>query len=208
MRASAATRKTMSNPKPAKDPEPLHLAYSRLRAFPALALLLAIGLWFVYIFIAGLLAPNITLMLAGGAATLFLGPVLVYHAAEPLRAFTRHDPVVTLDAEGITDRRKKEGSFLSWDEVGQVSLGYTSQTRGYLIVDYRNGTVAKDRGQGHGKAFFRRALNLGDWHVNLRLLACKPADVLRAAKRFQQAAVRREIVKKNGPSSQGWTGSL
>ena len=198
----------MSAAPSAKDPEPLHLYYSRPLAFLAMGLILTIGLWLVYIFVAGLFSPNIALMIAGGASILFIGPVLAYHAAEPLRAFTRRDPVVTLDAEGITDRRQKAGSFLSWDEVGKIWLGYHSQTRSYLIFEYRNAAVATTRGQGHGKAFLRRALTLGDWHVNLRLLACKPADVLRAAKRFQQTAVRREIVKKNGPSSQGWTGSL
>ncbi len=198
----------MTTTQTAKDPEPIHLHYSRLRAFLGAGVLLAISLWIVWIFIAGLLSPNIVLMMADGASVLFIGPALAYHAVEPLRACVHRDPVVTLDAEGITDQRKKEGSFLSWDEVGQISLGYTSQTWSYLIFDYRNGVVARTRGQGHSKAFFRRALNLGDWHVNLRLLACKRADVLRAAKRLQQAAVRREIVKKNGPSSQGWTGSL
>lgn len=198
----------MFAPSPAQGPEPIHLYYSRLLAFLAVGLLLAIGLWLVYILIAGLFSPNHVLTMAGGAGLLFVGPALVYHAAEPLRACTCRDPIVTLDAEGITDRRQKGGSFLGWDEVGQISLGYTSQTWSYLIFDYRNGVVARTRGQGHSKAFFRRALNLGDWHVNLRLLACKPADVLRAAKRLQQAAVRREIVKKNGPSSQGWSGSL
>jgi hypothetical protein len=198
----------MSAAPPAKDPEPLHLYYSRPLAFLAAGLLLTIALWLVYIFVAGLFSPNIVLMIAGGASILFIGPVLAYHAAEPLRACTRRDPVVTLDAEGITDRRQKAGSFLSWDEVGKIWLGYTSQTRSHLIFEYRNAAAAKNRGQGHGKAFLRRAAFMSDWNVNLRLLACKPADVLRVAKRFQQAAVRREIVKKNGPSSQGWTGSL
>lgn len=197
----------MSAVPPAQGPEPLHLYYSRPLAFLAVIFLLAIALWFAYIFAAGLFSPNMVLTMAGGAGLLFIGPVLAYHAVEPLRACTRRDPVVTLDAEGITDRRQK-ASFLGWDDVGQIWLGYQSQTRSHLIFEYRTAAVAKSRGQGHGKAFFRRALMLGDWNVNLRLLACKPADVLRAAKRFQQAAVRREIVKKNGPSSQGWTGSL
>lgn len=197
----------MSAAPPTQAPEPLHLYYSRPLAFLAVGLLLAIALWLAYVFVAGLFSPNLVLTMAGGGGLLFIGPILVYHAIEPLRACTRRDPVVTLDAEGITDRRQK-GSFLGWDDVGQIWLGYQSQTRSHLIFEYRNAAVAKSRGQGHGKAFFRRALTLGDWNVNLRLLACKPADVLRVAKRFQQAAVRREIVKKNGPSSQGWTGSL
>lgn len=197
----------MSAVPPAQAPEPLHLYYSRPLAFLAVGLLLTIALWLAYVFVAGLFSPNIALAIAGGASLLFIGPILAYFAADSLRACTSRNPVVTLDAEGITDRRK-EASFLGWDDVGQISLGYQSQTRSYLIFDYRNGAVAKTHGQGHSKAFFRRALNLGDWHISLRLLACKPADVLRAAKRFQQAAVRREIVKKNGPSSQGWTGSL
>lgn len=198
----------MTTTQTAKDPEPIHLYYSRPLAFLAVGVLLAIGLWLVYIFVAGLFSPNIVLMMAGGGGMLFVGPVLVYHAAEPLRACTCRDPIVTLDAEGITDRRQKGGSFLSWDEVGKIWLGYTSQTRSHLIFEYRNAAAAKNRGQGHGKAFLRRAVFMSDWNVNLRLLACKPGDVLRAAKRFHQAARRREFVKKNGPSSQGWSGSL
>lgn len=198
----------MSAPSPAQGPEALHLYYSRPLAFLAASVLLAVILWLVCVLIAGLFSPNIVLTMAGGASLLFVGPALVYHAAEPLRACTCRDPIVTLDAEGITDRRQKGGSFLGWDEIGKIWLGYTSQTRSHLIFEYLNAAAAKNRGQGHGKAFLRRAAFLGDWNVNLRLLACKPADVLRAAKRLQQAAVRREIVKKNGPSSQGWSGSL
>lgn len=192
---------------PAKAPKPLHLYYSRPLALLAIIFLLTIVLWLAYVFVAGLFSPNLVLTMAGGGGLLFIGPILAYHAVEPLRACTNRDPVVTLDAEGITDRRQK-GSFLGWDEVGQIWLGYQSQTRSHLIFEYRTAAIAQNRGQGHGKAFFRRALMLGDWNVNLRLLACKPADVLRVAKRFRQAALSREIAKKNGPASQGWTGSL
>lgn len=189
------------------DPDSIRLYYSKPRAALVLGLNLVASLWMGYLLVAGLLAGHVVILIAGGVTLLFAGPVVALHAKEALRALTQEFVVVTLDADGVTDVRKKD-SFVAWEDIGQVSLGTRRQTRGYLIVDFRDGAVAKARGQGPLTFFVRLAASIGDWHVNLRPLKCNTADVLRSAKRLHQLSIRRQVVERNGPSSRGWSGTL
>ena len=56
--------------------------------------------------------------------------------------------------------------------------------------------------------FVRKLLFLGDWHVDLRPLKCRTADVLRAARTLRQQAIRQQVVRLNAGRSDGWSGTL
>lgn len=185
----------------------VRLYYSKPRAVFVLGANLLASLWIAYLLVAGLVGGHLVLLLTGVAVVFVAGPVIALHIREPIRALTRESAIVTLDIQGVTDVRQKV-PFVAWEDVGQISLGTRSQTRAYLIFDFRHPPAARGPSQSHLRFFARFALSLGDWHVNLRPLKCNTAEVLRAARRLHQQAIRNQVVAKNGGSTQGWSGQL
>mgnify|MGYP003398980659 CR=1 FL=1 len=99
---------------------------------------------------------------------------------------------------------------VAWDDVGELSLGGLSQTRGYLIFEFRTASTARARAPSFflARFFVRKLLFLGDWHVDLRPLKCRTADVLQAARTLRQQAIRQQVVRLNAGRSDGWSGTL
>jgi hypothetical protein len=185
----------------------LCLYYSKPRAFLVLLGLSALALWFAYLILAGVVAGHLVILIAGAAAGLALAPVLAPMFIETLVALKSNEVVVILDERGITDSRKQE-PFLGWDEISKIALGSTQKSRSYLIIDFRNSVVARSKEQSGFTFWIRRFASFGDWQVNLRPLRRKDEEVLRKAQRLHQEFIRREVVRKSGPATMGWSGSL
>ena len=191
------------------NPNPIRLYYSKARAAVVLVLVTACVTWVGYLALVGLLVGHVVLLLAGVLLLVVVVTLAIAFARESARALTHRGPVVIMDERGITDTRQKS-PFVAWDDVGEISLGGLSQTRGYLIFEFRTASTAR----AHTPSFFlarffvRKALFLGDWHVDLRPLKCRTADVLRAARTLRQQALRRQVVRLNAGRSDGWSGTL
>jgi hypothetical protein len=192
---------------PAFD-ESLELRYSPSQTAWSTLLLAFFGGWALFVPLFGLLADQLVLLAAGGVALVFCGPVLLTFVGPLLHAWTHKGPVVTLDARGVTDVRKKKAPFIPWQDIGQVSLG-AGNTASYLCFEFRrrDSQRADARGVLSGW-FFRRANFLSDWNVNLGPLACRKLDVLRRAQRLHQQELRQRVVQMNQHNRQGWSGTL
>jgi len=177
----------------------LELPYSKPHAILVLGGLAAAAIWTLYIAVFGLVTANIVLLIAGGATILLVAPVCASHILEPLHAIRTNSPVVTLNVYGITDTRKS-GRFLAWEDVSRITLGNTQKTRSYLIVDLRNTAKTQTEGWGALRLFLRRAISMGERHVNLRPLKCNPPEVLAVAKQLHQNALRKKCGHRNGQS--------
>jgi hypothetical protein len=167
------------------------LYYSRIRAVIVLLVLFAISGWVGYLTYAALATGHVVLLMSAGVTLVFAAPLVIGHMIEPIRALRHQHAIVIIDAQGVTDHRKKD-AFLAWEDIRRVSLGDLQPTRAYLIFHFRSVNVARQRLTRFARfvSVFRRMLCLGDWHVNLRPLRCKPADVLREAKRLRRLAIR------------------
>jgi hypothetical protein len=191
------------------NPNPIRLYYSKARAAVVLVLLTACVTWVGYLALAGLLTGHVVLLLSSLLMLAVVVPLAIAFARESARALTHRGPVVIMDARGITDTRQKV-PFVAWDDVGELSLGGLSQTRGYLIFEFRTASTARARTPSFflARFFVRKLLFLGDWHVDLRPLQCRPADVLRAARTLRQQAIRLQVVRLNAGRPDGWSGTL
>ena len=190
-----------------EDSNHLVLHYSKPRALVMLAVLAGCTLWLAYLILAGIVAGQPVILIAGVVATVAFVPVVIPSLMQNLTALQSSGPVVVIDERGITDNRKEE-AFLGWEQIGAIKLGMTQKSHSYLIIDYRSARVAQARQQSKWFFWVRRFATFGDWEVNLRPLRRNDDDVLRRAQRLHQQFIRRQIVQKNGPANQGWSGSL
>lgn len=164
--------------------------------------------WIGFWMIAGLLSGHILAQVIGAAALLVILPLLLPFLMAIVRAWRHKGPVVTMDATGITDVRKK-CQFIPWADVDVVKLG-VGNTASYLCIEFRK----PDREREDGPVFFwfgaalKRWRALGDWNVSLRMLSCRRMDVLRAAQRMRQKGLREQIVEMNRRNRNGWSGTL
>ncbi len=164
--------------------------------------------WIGFWMFAGLVSGHILAQLIGAAALLVMLPLLMPFLMAIVRAWGHKGPVVTLDATGITDVRKK-CQFIPWTDVDVVKLGL-GNTASDLCIEFRK----PDREREDGPVFFwfgaalKRSRALGDWNVSLRMLSCRRMEVLRAAQRMRQKGLRQQIVDMNRGNRNGWSGTL
>lgn len=194
--------------KPAFD-EPLELRYSLLQTLWSTALWAFFAGWAIYLPLVGLLSGQVVIATAGLVALAVVGPLLLSFVGPLLHTWSHKGPVVTLDARGVTDRRKRKAPFIPWQDIGQVSLG-AGNTAHWLCFEFRR--ADRDRADPPpgwlAGAVLKRVRFLSDWNVNLRPLACRKLDVLRRAQRLHQQELRQRVVRMNQHSSQGWSGTL
>lgn len=194
--------------KPAFD-EPLELRYSLPQTIWSTLLFAYLGGWALYLPLVGLLSGHLVLLMAGLTVLVVGGPPLLTFVGPLWHAWTDKGPVVTLDARGVTDLRKKETPFIPWQDIGQVSLG-AGVTAPYLCFEFRR--ADRERADpphvGWLGSWYKRWRFLSDWNVNLRPLACSKSDVLRRAQRLHQQELRQRVVRMNQYRSQGWSGTL
>lgn len=194
--------------KPAFD-EPLELHYSWLHTLWSTALWAFFACWAIYLPLAGLFSGHMVLAMAGVVGLAFGGPMLLTFVGPLLHAWTHKGSVVTLDARGVTDRRKKKTPFIPWQDIGQISLG-AGETARFLCFEFRRPDRERaDPPPGWlAGGVLKRVRFLSDWNVNLGPLACRKLDVLRRAQRLHQQELRQRVVRMNRHNQQGWSGSL
>lgn len=204
----------MSTSKGSANPNRIEIHYSRF--WTGLASLLF--LWFVgfnLFWLRGLFSGHLVGVVLGIGAFIALPLILMLFLPTLLHAWTHRAPVVVLDADGVTDVRKKV-SHIPWGDIASVELGSGENGAGILAFAFRR---ADRQRQDLGPAgplgvLFNRAQTLSDWNVSLRLLSCNSQKVLEQAERLRQQAIRREVVQINrarrsaGDPYQGWSGRL
>jgi len=170
--------------------------------------------WLVFWAYLAVFSGNVWLIFAGGVAVIFVGPLLLSLLPSVLHPWMHRGPVVIMDAEGVTDLRKKgQNRSIAWSEVGQVQLG-SGNTSSYLAFEFRRPDREKQDGAVAGglAVLFNRARLLSDWNISLRMVSCSRHEVLKQAKRLHQQNVRRHVVELNKSRStghnHGWTGTL
>ena len=105
-------------------------------------------------------------------------------------------PVLTVDAYGITDRRR-EPSFASWEDIHDVYLG-TAGRYYTLCIRFRSGATAK-RYVGRFlrlRQVVMRLYGLGDWNLSLWLLNRSRADILSTVQMHQRAFVAGKVIRR------------
>ena len=124
-----------------------------------------------------------------------LCPVLLWLFLHGLRGLRVREPVFILDEEGATDVRQRESS-VAWDAVSEINLGWHGNT---LSFDFRSPALAREyNGPGYGlRKVARTLMFLGDWNVGTLALAGSRFEMLRAARAYQQQAVRRRTAELN-----------
>jgi len=198
----------MAKPRSQGSDDRVELFYSAPILIAAtIAVVYVIG-WIGFWMFAGLASGHILAQMIGALAFLFLLPLVLPFALAVVRAWGHKGPVVTMDATGITDVRKK-CAFIPWKDVELVKLG-VGNTASTLCIEFRE----PDREREDGPVFFwvgrfmKRWRALGDWNVSLRMLSCRRMDVLRAAQRMRQKGLRQRIVEMNKHNRNGWSGTL
>jgi hypothetical protein len=204
---------------PRLDPEvrpgsAVQLFYSPFMMVGASALFAWFAGWLLFWVYLAVLGGNMLLTLAAGVGVIFVGPLMLSLLPSVLHPWMHRGPVVIMDAEGVTDLRKKgQNRSISWPDVGQVQLG-SGNTSSYLAFEFRRPDREKQDGAVAGglAVLFNRARFLSDWNISLGMLSCSRHEVLKEAKRLHQQNVRRHVVELNKSRStghnHGWTGRL
>lgn len=122
-------------------------------------------------------------------------PPLLWLFLHGLRGLREREPVFILDEVGATDARQRESS-VAWDAVSEINLGWHGNT---LTFDFRSPALAREvNGAGYGvRKVVRTLMFLGDWNVGTLALAGSRSEMLRAARAYQQQAVRRRTAELN-----------
>lgn len=182
--------------------------YSPFIVLPATALfLLALG-WIIFWAAAAVLSGHYLAVIVGALGAAVGLPTLFLLLPSIIHPWVHKGPVVTLDANGVTDIRKKN-AFIPWSDIGRITLG-VGESASILCFEFRKADRQLEDPPRLGLigTILRRARTLSDWNVNLRLLACRRTKVLATAIRFHQRAIRRQIVLRNKGSHDGWSGTL
>lgn len=189
--------------------EPLELHYSWLHTLWSTALWAYFACWAIYLPLVGLFGGHMVLAMAGVVGLALGGPLLLTFVGPLLHAWTHKGSVVTLDARGVTDRRKKKTPFIPWQDIGQISLG-AGETARFLCFEFRRPDSARADPPRLGwlGSWYRRWRFMSDWNVNLGPLACRKLDVLRRAQRLHQQELRQRVAVMNRHNQQGWSGTL
>jgi hypothetical protein len=207
----------MSTPKStpgAADRRAIQLFYSPFMMVGASALFTSFAGWLVFWAYLAVVSGNVWIMFTGGVVVIFVGPLLLWLLPSVLHPWMHRGPVVIMDAEGVTDVRKKgQNRSIAWSNVGQVQLG-SGNTASYLTFEFRRPDREKQDGAAAGglAVLYNRALLLSDWNTSLRMLSCSRHEVLKEAQRLHQQNVRGHVVELNRSRStghnHGWSGTL
>lgn len=198
----------MSKPGSEESADRVEIFYSAPILIVATIGVVYVAGWIGFWMIMGLGSGHFLAQLIGATAFLFLLPLLLPFVVAVVRAWRHKGPVVTIDATGITDLRKK-CAFIPWTDVDVVKLG-VGNTASFLCIEFRK----PDREREDGPVFFwvgrfmKRWRALGDWNVSLRMLSCRRMDVLKTAQRMRQRGLRQQIVEMNKDNRNGWSGTL
>lgn len=191
--------------RPTHRSDRVEIHYSWLAVSGATTLWLLFGVWMVY-WIVLAFSGHLLLLVVGVCAALVGAPVLLTFLSTVVHPWKHRGPVVTFDADGVTDVRKAQ-SFLPWDDVGQVELGAGNRAS-FLCFEFRRPDRRREDPPRLGPLgiVLKRAMTLSDWNISLRMLACSKREALAAARRFHQLSVRRQVVERNKDRS--WSGTL
>jgi hypothetical protein len=198
----------MPQPRPKPSDDRVELFYSAPILIVATIAVVYVAGWVVFWMYAGLASGHILAQFIGAAAFLVMLPLLMPFVLAVVRAWRHKGPVVTMDATGITDVRKK-CQFIPWTDVDVVKLGL-GNTASDLCIEFRKRDPEREDGPVLSWIgwLFKRSRALGDWNVSLRMLSCRRVEVLRAAQRMRQKGLRQQIVEMNKHDRNGWSGTL
>ena len=174
------------------------LHYSKVMLLLALAgvvyLVVQIGVGFVLL---TLILPQSVTWLAFAPVALF-GVVLAWKCVSRLLI---REPVLVIDANGITDYRR-EPSFAAWEDVRSVFFG----RGGFLSVDFRNPQLARSY---TGQPFhLLRVLSFldGRGHWNLRIVTLRGStrSIIQTAEGYLRWAThQRRVAQARERAAQG-----
>jgi hypothetical protein len=192
----------MTPPEPAMpampDNDNLELHYSRPMAVMVGLLVLA-SLASTLPLVLALVQFNALAILGIGALAI-LGPIYFLLLRYVLRALLSAQPVVRLDALGVTDTRQRV-DYVSWDDVQRVRLGMGNRAS-TLCLELKPAAASRyTRAPGGWRLLMRYVETLGDWNVNLMPLRCSRTEVLAAAEALRKAAIRRRVEQLNGAAA-------
>lgn len=180
------------------DNDTLELHYSRPMAI-VVGLLAMASLASTAPLVLALLQFNVLAVLGIGALAIF-APIYFALFRYVLRALLSAQPVVTLDALGVTDTRQRV-DYVSWDDVQRVRLGMGNRAN-TLCLELKPAAASRyTRAPGGWRLLMRYVETLGDWNVNLMPLRCSRTEVLAAAEALRKAAIRRRVEQLNRPTS-------
>lgn len=196
-----------SPPKPAAIASlGVHYSVVRVALFSALVLL-ALG-WSAWWIVAAV-ASRHGLVVIVGAGGLLLGVFVAFLAVPAMVHAWRHrGPVVVIDEDGVTDVRKKV-DFIGWPDVKEVTLG-AGHTARFLCFTFRRPDPARvDPPRVPFLGWLMRGVRfLGDWNVDMRLLACSRREVLDRADAMMKRSMRQRVAELNKDNRHGWSGTL
>ena len=180
------------------DNDTLELHYSRPMAI-VVGLLAMASLASTAPLVLALLQFNALAVLGIGALAIF-APIYFALFRYVLRALLTAQPVVTLDALGVTDTRQRV-DYVSWDDVQRVRLGMGNRASTLCLELKPTAASRYTRAPGGWRLLMRYVETLGDWNVNLMPLRCSRTEVLAAAEALRKAAIRRRVEQLNRPTS-------
>lgn len=199
--------------KSGRIPDRIEVRYSRIMVVIGWGLFLwAVG-WCLS-WIPAIFSGTLVGVALGLTAPLAVPFLLVMFLPDLLHTLKHRGPVLVMDLEGVTDRRKK-GAHLSWDDVADVDLGSGTTTSKLCFALRRADRRRQDLPWlGALGVLMHRMMGMSDWNVGLFLLSCNKGDLLEAARTLRERRIRRQAVQANraretsGDPFQGWSGRL
>ena len=162
----------------------IELRYSRpLMAFGFIACLVAAG----NVGYGGLIAFALSAMLGAFVAVLAVPVVvlLLWWALSALRAMLNTDPIVVIDADGITDHRQAQ-AFVPWDDIQRAQLLNTRGGVG-IHIHFTEAVAQSYVGQPFWLLRIFNTLTLsGDRVLNLGTLSYRYREVEQALNRLHR----------------------
>jgi hypothetical protein len=158
----------------AADRRTIQLFYSPFLMVAASALFAWFAGWLVFWAYLAVFSGNVWIIFTGGVFVIFVGPLLLSLLPSVLHPWRHRGPVVIMDAEGVTDVRKKgQNRSTAWSDVGQVQLG-AGDTSAFLAFEFRRPDRKRQDGAVAGglAVLYNRAQLLSDWNISLRMLSC------------------------------------
>lgn len=175
--------------------EVVEIPYSRVRALVFLLGLLGFAGWLAYWTIVLLASWHVSLQAIAVPSAVLVLLVTLLPAWRLLRAWRHQGPVVTMDVDGVRDVRQSH-DFVEWKDIEDVALGYGASSH-FLCFTIRDSV--RERGDTPGRSalftLFRRLHGVGDWNVDLRLLAGSRYRIWQKAKQMRQLGIRQHVLK-------------
>jgi hypothetical protein len=175
--------------------EVVEIPYSRVRAMVFLFALLGFAGWLAYWTIVLLTSWHATLQRIAVPSAIVVLLIHLLPARRLLRAWLHQGPVVTMDADGVRDVRQSH-EFVEWKDIEDVALGYGASSH-FLCFTIRDSV--RERGGAPGRSalltLFRRLHGVGDWNVDLRLLAGGRYRIWQKAKQMRQLGIRQHVLR-------------